>query len=40
MLSIEEQDRLAKERMDKFWAPVLELEAKELAAEAEQEQHD
>jgi phage terminase small subunit len=39
-LTIEEQDRLAKERMDQFWAPVLELEAQERAAEAEQERQD
>jgi len=26
--------------MDKFWGPVLELEAEELAAEAEQKRQD
>jgi hypothetical protein len=33
-LSLEERDRWAKEQLEKFWGPVLELEAEELAAEA------
>jgi hypothetical protein len=37
-LSLEERDRLANEQLEKFWGPVLELEAQELAEEAEQEQ--
>lgn len=39
-LSIEERNRLAKHQIDEFWGPVLELEAQELAAEAEQERQD
>jgi phage terminase small subunit len=39
-LSVEERDRLAKEQLEKFWGPVLELEAEELAAEAEQKRQD
>jgi hypothetical protein len=39
-LTVEERDRLAKKQLEEFWGPVLELEAEELAAEAEQKQQD
>jgi phage terminase small subunit len=39
-LTLEEADRLATEQMAKFWKPVLELEAQELAAEAERKRQD
>jgi phage terminase small subunit len=39
-LTVEERDRLAKKQLEEFWGPVLELEAEELAAEAEQKRQD
>jgi hypothetical protein len=39
-LSLEERDRLAKKHLEEFWGPVIELEAQELADEAEQERQD
>jgi hypothetical protein len=39
-LTLEERDRRAKELLEEFWGPVIELEAQELADEAEQERQD